>query len=189
MLNCLLSLLCLQWLRWNFHKIPCALFSPFWKYNCACVYVRVGICVCMPGARHHGLAVFYSACVSSMLVMLLETQLCWNNNQDPLQHHQPPSGRAACICVGVCVSFPLCVFFSNGRTGVICASTFFFFPFTPLPLWQTAGFAELHRGTSRSMHALEFTSKSIGMREDATSYPQVLCHYPSSSCIQIKAEQ
>lgn len=40
-------------------------------------------------ASHRGLAVFYSACVSSMLVMLLETQLCWNNNQDPSLHRWP----------------------------------------------------------------------------------------------------
>lgn len=40
-------------------------------------------------ASQHGLAVFYSACVSSMLVMLLETQLCWNNNQDLLPQHWP----------------------------------------------------------------------------------------------------
>lgn len=72
-------------------------------FVCALMSVRVCIYV-HGGARPHGLAVFYSACVSSMLVMLLETQLCWNNSQDPLQRYQPPSGHTAgvCVCVHVC---------------------------------------------------------------------------------------
>lgn len=56
-----------------------------------------GVSACSE-ARLHGLAVFYSACVSSMLVMLLETQLCWNNNQDLtlLASHQL---WCACVCI------------------------------------------------------------------------------------------
>ena len=52
------------------------------EWGSCCVHVGVH-----QGVFPHGLAVFYSACVSSMLVMLLETQLCWNNNQDPVQRY------------------------------------------------------------------------------------------------------
>lgn len=66
-----------------------------------------GVCACSE-ARLHGLAVFYSACVSSMLVMLLETQLCWNNNQDLtlLASHQL---WCACVCIhaSACLSLNL----------------------------------------------------------------------------------